>query len=115
MAELDQEQVQESFEGGLNDGSDIAKSLSNLLDSLTDEKQDKLLTELSAKEINHISVLEATGDDTTKEFLNEYRKHKVSNKRRGRKELIKVSNAISSVFQASEGGRLDAMRDKLGL
>lgn len=115
MGQLDQEQVKESLESVGNDGGGIAESLSDLLDSLTDEEQDVLLSELSNEEIKHLSVLETTGDELTNEFIGSFRQMKVSHNRKGRKELIEVADAISAIFEAQEGGKLSGMKDKLGL
>lgn len=115
MSQLDQKAVEENLEAGMGGDGDIAESLSELLDSLTDEEQDMLLSDLSEKEIRHISVLESTGDELTQEFLQDFRRLKVSSGRKGRKELIDVAGAISSVFEAQQGGRMDMIKDKMGL
>lgn len=115
MAELDQKQVQESMEGGLDDSDDVSESLSELLDSLTDREQDILLSQLSEREIKHLSVLDTTGDQLTQNFTKRFRQLKVSQGRQGRSELIEVADAISKMFEKQEGGRMDAVKSRLGL
>lgn len=114
---LDQKEIQKTIEGDNNDNGDIAESLSQLMNHLSDEEQHNLFSELSEKEIKHISVIATAGggDEITEEFLKNYKMLKVSKKRRGRKELVNISEAFSGVFETQQGGHMDKIKGALGL
>lgn len=117
MSELDQKEIQKSLNVDDNDGSDIASSLSELLDDLADEDKYILFSELSEREIKHLSVIATVGenDDITNTFIKNYMRMKVSKRRKGRGELVQIAEAFSGVFQTQEEGRISSLRNKLGL
>lgn len=118
MSGLDQKQAMKAIEDqGQTQGS-ISQSLSELMENLSDEEQHNLFSELSDREIKHISVIATAGgeDELTKEFLRQYKTLKVSKKRRGRKELVNIADAFSSIFEAEQGeGKLSRIRGAMGL
>lgn len=116
MSDLDQKEVQKSFEQVDNDGEGVAESLSQLLDTLADENQVILFSELSEREIKHLSVIATVGenDALTQTFIDNYMKMKVSKNRKGRKELSEISEAFAGVFQTDNVGKLEGIKNKLG-
>lgn len=117
MGELDQKEIQKSLEQGRNNGSDIADSLSKLLEDLADEDMYILFSELSEREIKHLSVIGTVGadDDVTQEFIQNFMRMKVSKNRKGRKELVQIGEAFSGVFETQEEGRLAKIKSRIGL
>lgn len=98
-----------------NDQSDenqIASALSDLIQELRSEENIDFFTDLSTREIRHISVLSIRSDETTKEFLENYKALQNSRRRKGRKELIEIAKAIGSVAKQNDK---DSLRDRLGM
>lgn len=116
MGALDQKEIAKSFESS-NDGSDIAGSLSNLLDDLADEDKYILFSELTPREIKHLSVIATVGqnDDITEAFIENFMRMKVSNRRKGRRELVQIAEAFSGVYETEKEGKLSRIRGKLGI
>lgn len=114
---LDQKEIEKTIENGSNDSGDISESLSQLMDHLSDEEQHNLFSELSEREIKHISVIATAGDgdELTENFLRNYKMLKVSKKRRGRKELVNIAEAFSGVFETQNEGKMAKMKGALGL
>lgn len=117
MSGLDQKEIQKSLEDGVDDSSDIAQSLSELLDDLADEDKYILFSELSEREINHLSVIATVGDndEITNMFIENYMRMKVSKGRQGRGELVQIAEAFSGVFQTQNEGHIASLKDKIGL
>ena len=78
------DEIEETLKEDKTSGDGIADSLSDLLDTLGDEEKHKMFSEVSEREIKHLSVLATTGDDLTKQFIREYMTMKVSKRRKGR-------------------------------
>lgn len=114
---LDQKEIQKSLESNVDDGGDIANSLSELLDDLADEDQYILFSELTEREIKHLSVIATVGEDDeiTERFIQQFMKMKISKRRKGRKELVEIANAFSGVFETQQEGRIQGLRNKLGI
>lgn len=118
---LDQKQVKRTIEnaGGSSssDSTDIKAALSGIMENLSDEEQDILLTDLTEREIKHIAVIDTVGedDDITQKFLESFRTHKVSRKRKGRKELGDIAEAFAGLFEAEQAGKLDKVKGAIGL
>lgn len=117
MSSLDQKEIQKSLENTSEEGGDIANSLSELLDDLADEDQYILFSELTEREIKHLSVIATVGDndEITQTFIQNYMRMKVSKNRKGRGELVQIAEAFSGVFETQEKGRLAGIKDKIGL
>lgn len=117
MGSLDQKRVKDKIEQKGMDSDDITEALSQLLSELSDEEAHNLFSDLTDEEIRHISVLATVGDDDdlTKQFLREFKILKVSKRRRGRKELVKIASAFSGVFETKNEGKMGKIRRTLGL
>lgn len=108
---IDQDKIEQSIKDqNQNKGSNIADSLSDLMDHLSDEEKHLMFSELSDREIKRLSVLRTTGNSLMDDFIRNYMIMKVSRGRKGRKELIEVSDSISNVFGIEESG--DGLLDK---
>lgn len=117
MGSLDQEQVKRSIESKGGDDGGVAHALSDLMENLTDEEQHTLLTELSDREIKHIAVIDTVGehDDVTQKFLESFKMHKVSKRRKGRKEVTGTAEAFAGVFEKENTSKIDKIKGTLGL
>lgn len=107
----------EFFEDELTSSQDskenqIAGALSDLIQELRSDDNIDFFTDLSTREIRHISVLSIRNDETTKEFLENYKALQNSRRRKGRKELIEIAKAIGSVAKRDDK---DSIRDRLGV
>lgn len=116
MGELDQKEIQKELEQTDDSGKDVAESLSQLLETLADEEKTILFSELSEREITHLSVISTVGDEdeVTQNFIDNFMKMKVSKKRRGRKELSDVAQAFASVHETENQSRMDRVKSVLG-
>lgn len=114
---IDRGDVIDSIENTGNEGGGIAESLSELIQDLSDREKHIVLSELSEREIKHLSVIKTTGknDEITEQFVKDYMTMKISKKRRGRKELVKIGEAFSTLFESEEKGRMDRLRGMVGL
>lgn len=90
----------------------IAGALSDLIQELRSDENIDFFTDLSTREIRHISVLSIRSDETTEEFLENYKALQNSRRRKGRKELIEIAKAIGSVAKRDDK---DSIRDRLGV
>lgn len=106
-------QLKNALSGG--DEDDIAKALSELIQQLGDDTDNviSLFSELTQREIRHLSVLAIQDDDVTKEFVNSYETHKVSHQRRGRKELINIAEAMGSMKDEEAASLKDRLVSRL--
>lgn len=102
-------QLQNALEG--SDDDDIARALSELIQQLGDNTDSviSLFTELTQREIRHLSVLAIQDDAVTRDFVNSYETHKVSHMRRGRKELINIAEAMGSLRDDAQ----DSLKDRI--
>jgi len=78
------------------------EAIADLLQILGDKFDNiNVLTELNMREIVFLTVMEAINSklnaDVLKKFLHLYKEHKVSHKRRGRKELVAVAKRLGGV------------------
>lgn len=114
---LDQDDVMESIEDNDSEVKGIGESLSGLLDDLADEDKNILFSELTEREIKHLSVIATVGrnDDITQEFIDNFTRMKVSKKRRGRKELVQIGEAYSGWDNREGESRLSRLRGRLNL
>jgi len=105
MGDINQDKIERALQGeGGEESEDVAKALSNLMELLGDTDSYKMFSEVSNREIKHLSVLSSTGDQLMDEFIKEYLLLKVSHNRAGRSELIDVSNAFAKLHELGEGG-----------
>lgn len=114
-----QKKVESTFKADMDGGSehDISESLSQLLDDLADENQHLMFSELTEREIKHLSVIKTAGynDETTKRFIKQYMTMKISKKRRGREELVKIAESFGDMFQMENEGRMDKLKNFMGV
>lgn len=103
-------ELQDALSGGDRE-NEIAKALSELIQQLGDDKEEviSLFTELTQRELRHLSVLAIQKDGVTEDFVNSYETHKVSHMRRGRKELINIAEAMGSLREEEQ----QSLKDKL--
>lgn len=101
---INENMFMESLEKTKNndDDTDLATALSELLAELSSTEKDVLFSELSEREIKHISVLETIDDQLMDDFVTNFRNNKVSKKRRGRKELVDVADSLSDLIAQKE-------------
>lgn len=107
---LDQDKVKETMEADTGGGgTNIADSLTDLMEHLSDDERHKMFSELSKNEIKHLSVLATLDDDLMNDFIREYMTIMISHKRRGRKEHTELATAFSDIFglQESDSGLID--------
>lgn len=90
----------------------LAQAISDLIEQLGDEESTQMFSELSMHELRQITVLAMLDDDVTRNFVQEYTRRKVSYKRKGRKELIDISQSLGSLVDKMHGDG-DRWRDKL--
>lgn len=107
---LDQKAIERSLKAQTSDDSGVADSLSDLLDTLSDEEQIKMFSELSQREIRHLSVVSTMDDDLFNKFIGEYLEMKVSKRRKGRGELSEVADSFAGVFNQEQGGIMDRIK-----
>lgn len=96
--------------GSDNDSVELATALSELLKELSSEEKDVLFSELTEREIKHISVLETVDDPLMDRFVKNFRNNKVSKRRRGRKELVNVADSLSDLIATEQAG---GIKDKI--
>lgn len=89
-----------------SDKNQIAGALSDLIQELRSDENIDFFTDLSMREIRHISVLSIRDDRTTEKFLQNYKALQNSRRRKGRKELIEIAKAIGSVAKTDESQSL---------
>lgn len=111
------EDNREFFEDELTSSEDsnenqIAGALSDLIQELRSDENIDFFTDLSTREIRHISVLSIRSDETTEEFLENYKALQNSRRRKGREELIEIAKAIGSLANKDER---QGLKDKLGI
>lgn len=108
-AELVQDEI---FGEDEDDSNEIAEALSDLISELSQEESISLFTDLTQREIRHISVLESLDDKMIQDFLNSYKKHQVANRRKGRKELLEVAESLGVIADKDENrGLADRIRN----
>lgn len=99
MSDKYNELVAKNLKSSENDDG-MSKAYSDLIEQLGEEESLKLFSDLNINEIRHLSVLMTTGDDLIQEFSQNYIGLKVSHRRRGRKELIDLSEAFGKAKEA---------------
>lgn len=100
---------------GSKDDKDLATAISELLEELSTEEKDILFSELSPREIKHISVLETIDDPLMDRFVRNFRNNKVSKNRKGRKELVEVADSLSDIIAQKEStGAIDKLKGFIG-
>lgn len=109
MSKKYNEIVSESLKSNEKDDG-MSKAYSELIEQLGEEESLKLFSDLNINEIRHLSVLMTTGDDLINNFSRNYIALKVSHRRRGRKELIDLSEAFG---KAKEALKQSGVTDKL--
>jgi len=89
-----EEPVQETGEEVLTTEEALAK----VAMLLADTKNPKLMSELSMHEISSIAVIDTiatqTNNKTLNDFVNNFLRYRVSNSRKGRKELMDIATSI---------------------
>lgn len=92
--------VNNSSENGLS------KAYSDLIEQLGEQQSLKLFSDLTLREIRHLAVLTSTGDELINDFCSNYIALKVSFRRRGRKELIDLSEAFGKARESIQNAGL---------
>lgn len=115
--EFELEDVMMGSASGESDDN-IGESLSQLIDMLGDKEHDKILSELTMREIRILTAVESVGvnNDVVDDIATTYRTQKISHKRRGREEFVKGFDAIATMFQnQGEGGIASKIKGAVGL
>lgn len=103
MSGVNQDKVERSIQKqSTQDKDDVAEAISELMHLLGDDESFKMFSEVSNREIKHLSVLSSTGDRLMQDFIEEYLLLKISHNRSGRTELIDVSNAFAKLHELGE-------------
>lgn len=111
---VDMKKVERTLKNkGMDDSStDLSESLSDLLNHMTEDEAIYLLSDLSLFEIQKLVAISTVGkkNPVMKQFVEDYASMKVSHKRRGRKELVKIADAFSGIFQMEQGGITEKLK-----
>lgn len=93
---------------------EIEKSLSRLVDEMSSTDQLAFFSELSEKDIKHLSVLETMEDELIDKFAKNFKANRVSKKRRGRKDLKDIAEPFADVLKTDDG-KMERIKDMMSL
>lgn len=116
MSESDRDRAMDMLEsaGTDLDNNAVAEALKNLLGVLRDEEQVNMFSDLSNEDIRHLSVMETLGDETTESFADNFKTLKVSRNRDGRKEIIKLAEAVGGQKEdGTETGKIKSVLNRI--
>jgi len=97
------------------EGGHIAKALSDVMDNLDNEEGIKMFTSLNDSEVKILSVLLSLDNDLLDDFGQEFMQLKVSQGRKGRKDVKDVAEAFAGIWGVENQSTTDKIRDTIGL